>query len=134
MTFTKHCYVPNFILFTSTESSFTLNEELRAVKCFLHHQPVTPSPIHLLSLIFLLFVTHWHSEPTVFHPVGPFGMKRVMTLPYCFPLDAFQRNRNTHSPLSYHQHHQACQLPIKRGPATVSRQIDPGNSTASGYA
>ena len=81
------CALPNFILFTSIESSFTLIEELRAVKCFLHHQPVTPSPIHLLALIFLLFVTHWHSEPMVFHPLGPFKMKRVMTLPYCFPWD-----------------------------------------------
>ena len=97
---------------------------------------MTPSPTHLLSLIFLLFVTHWHSEPTVLHPLGPCGMKRVMTLPYRFPWDlvitgCFPKKSNTDSPLSYHQHHQACQLPIKRGPATVNRHIDPGNSTSS---
>ena len=84
------CALPNFILFTSIESSFTLIEELRAVRPSLHslhHQPVRPSPIYLLSLIFLLFVTHWHSEPMVFHPLGPFRMKRVITLLYCFPWD-----------------------------------------------
>lgn len=84
-------------------------------------------------------MTHWHSEPTVLHPLGPCGMKRVMTLPYCFPWDlvitgCFPEKSDTDSPVSYHQHHQACQLPIKRGPATVNRQIDPGNSTSSGDA
>lgn len=69
------------------EFSFTLNEELRAVKRNVFSTVSQWHPVpHLLSLCFLLFVTHWHSEPTVLHPLGRCGMKRVMTL-HSFPWD-----------------------------------------------